>query len=103
MYRTLNPGNRVRLPGAVRSTRSDVVQRKGARLLPGRLGFESLRRSQGLVAQLGRAPALQAEACRFESDRVHVGLRSSEEERRRAKPEVAGSTPAGGTSYDQLV
>src|SRR3954449_10131778 len=103
MYRTLNPGNRVRLSGAVRRTgRSDVVQRKGARLLPGRLGFESLRRSRGLVAQR-ESTCL---ASRRVSVRVRPGppsLRSSEEERRRAKPEVAGSTPAGGTSYNQLV
>ncbi len=57
--------------------RSDVVQRQDARLLTGRPGFESLHRSHQrrqpsrARSSTGRAPALQAGACRFESDRVH--------------------------------
>lgn len=61
--------------------------------------FESCHGDNGLVAQLGRAAALQAEGCRFNSGRVHCdGLRRVEHVG--CEPTPVGSSPIRRPNVD---
>ena len=72
--------------------------RQDAALLRQLSGFESLRRSQGALAQLASAPPRQGGRCRFESGRRRHVRVAQQAERQPDTLEAAGSDPAADTT-----